>query len=170
MHLLTLEERDPWRTTTRGTGELIAHAIAAGASRVLVGLGGSATNDAGAGMAAALGWQFLTSDGEPVDPAPSNFLAIERIEPPEEEIAAQIIAACDVRNPLLGPNGTANVYARQKGADDRMISFLEMAVEHLAGLIAEQTGRDARTMPGPCPAPARLAGSGTGWRCSAGRS
>jgi len=148
LHRLAPGERDPWRASTRGTGELILHAIAAGASRILVGLGGSATNDAGAGAAAALGWQFLTSDGEPVDPAPSNFLAIERIEPPDDDLAVQILAACDVRNPLLGPNGASHVYARQKGADDRMIGFLEMALSHLADLMAEQTGRDPREMPG----------------------
>jgi glycerate kinase len=148
MHRLSKEERDPWRASTRGTGELILHAIRTGASRILVGLGGSATNDAGAGAAAALGWQFLTSDGEPIDPSPSNFLALERIEPPEEDLTAQIVAACDVRNPLLGPDGASHVYARQKGADDRLIGHLEMALEHLADLMAEQTGYDPRDMPG----------------------
>jgi glycerate kinase len=115
---------------------------------VLVGLGGSATNDAGAGAAAALGWQFLTSDGEPVDPRPANFLAIERIDPPEEDTLPLIVAACDVRNPLLGPEGASHVYARQKGADDRMIGHLEMALEHLADLVAEQLGIDHRGLPG----------------------
>jgi glycerate kinase len=148
LHRLAPDERDPWRATTRGTGQLIAHAVTAGASRILIGLGGSATNDAGAGAAAALGWQFLTSDGEPIDPAPSNFLAIERIEPPDDDLPARIIAACDVRNPLLGPDGAAHTYARQKGAGDRIIGFLETAVSHLADLVAEQTGRDPRGMPG----------------------
>ena len=147
MHRLTPGERNPWETSTFGTGQLIRHAADAGATHVLVGLGGSATNDAGAGMAAALGWQFLTSDGEPMDPRPANFLAIERIEPPEEELP-RVTAACDVRNPLLGPEGCSRVYARQKGADDRMIEYLEMAVDHLAGLVAEQLGIDYRTLPG----------------------
>lgn len=148
IHRLRPEERDPWQASTLGTGQLIRHAIARGAARVLVGLGGSATNDAGAGMASALGWQFLTSDGEPLDPRPANFLAIERIEPPEEETLPIIVGACDVRNPLLGPKGASHVYGRQKGADDRMIGHLEMALEHLAEIVAEQLGIDHRLLPG----------------------
>jgi glycerate kinase len=142
------EERNPWQTSTFGTGQLIRHAASQGASVVAVGLGGSATNDAGAGAAAALGWQFLTSDGEPVEAKPANFLAIERIQPPESEDLPRIVAACDVRNPLLGPEGASRVYARQKGADDRMIEHLEMALEHLADLVAEQVGVDHRLLPG----------------------
>jgi glycerate kinase len=146
---LTPEERNPWQASTFGTGQLIRHAASSGASRVLVGLGSSATNDAGAGVAAALGWQFLTSDGEPMDPRPANFLAIERIEPPEDcDSLPSIVAACDVRNPLLGPEGASRVYARQKGADDRMIEHLEMALEHLADLVAGQLGVDHRSLPG----------------------
>jgi glycerate kinase len=141
-------ERDPWNASTFGTGQLILHAASRGASRILVGLGGSATNDAGAGLAAALGWQFLTSDGEPLDPKPANFLAIERIEPPEDDPLPAIIGACDVRNPLLGPEGASRIFARQKGADDRMIEFLELAVDHLAGLMAETLGTDLRDLPG----------------------
>jgi len=141
-------ERNPWQASTRGVGQLICHAASRGARRVVVGLGGSATNDAGAGAAAAAGWQFLTSDGEPVDPRPSNFLAIERIEAPEEESLPEIVAACDVTNPLLGPEGATRVYSRQKGADDRMMEHLEMALEHLADLVAEQVGIDLRGLPG----------------------
>lgn len=148
IHRLAPGERDPWQASTFGTGQLIGAALSRGAARVLVGLGGSATNDAGAGMAAALGWQFLTSDGEPLDPRPANFLAIERIEPPEEDILPPVIAACDVRNPLLGPHGASRVYARQKGADDRMIEHLEMALAHLADLVADQIGVDHRDLPG----------------------
>ena len=94
------------------------------------------------------GWQFLTSDGEGLDPRPENFLAIERIEAPEELRLPAIVAACDVRNPLLGPDGASRVYARQKGADDRTIEYLEMALDHLAGLVAEQLGIDHRALPG----------------------
>jgi glycerate kinase len=147
-HRLTPQERDPWHASTFGTGQLIRHAAARGATRILVGLGGSATNDAGAAPAAALGWQFLTSDGEPVDPKPANFLAIERIEPPEDESLPPIVAACDVRNPLLGPEGASRVYARQKGADDRMIEYLELALTHLADLVTEQLSLDFRNFPG----------------------
>jgi glycerate kinase len=148
LHRLAPEERNPWQASTFGTGQMIAYATSRGADRVIVGLGGSATNDAGAGVAAALGWQFLTSDGEPMDPKPANFLAIERIEAPEEEPLPLIVAACDVRNPLLGPEGATGVYARQKGADDRMIEYLEMALTHLADLVADQLGVDHRFLPG----------------------
>ena len=147
-HRLTPAERDPWHASTFGTGQLILHAASRGASRILVGLGGSATNDAGAGAAAALGWTFLTSDGEPITPIPANFLAIERIEPPDNDTLPPILAACDVRNPLLGPAGASHTYARQKGADDRMISHLELALDHLAGLITDQLGIDHRSLPG----------------------
>ena len=148
LHRLAPQERNPWQASTFGTGQLIRHAASRGATRVLAGLGGSATNAAGAGAAAALGWRFLTSDGEPLEPKPSNFLAIERIEPPEEGTLPRIVAACDVRNPLLGPEGASRVYARQKGADDRIIEHLEMALEHLADLVAEQLGVDHRRLPG----------------------
>jgi len=148
IHRLAAAERDPWQASTFGTGQLIRHAASRGAPRILVGLGGSATNDAGAGMAAALGWQFLTSDGEPMEPRPMNFMAIERIEPPDEDALPGIVAACDVRNPLLGPEGASRVYARQKGADDRMIGYLEMALDHLADLVADQLGVDHRRLPG----------------------
>jgi len=148
LHRLAASERDPWQASTFGTGQLIRHAASRGAARVLVGLGSSATNDAGTGVAAALGWQFLTSDGEPLEPRPANFLAIERIEPPEEDALPPIVAACDVGNPLLGPEGASRVYARQKGADDRMIEYLEMALAHLADLVADQLGVDHRRLPG----------------------
>ena len=148
LHRLTPQERDPWRASTFGTGQLILHAASHGATRVLVGLGGSATNDAGAGAAAALGWRFLTGEDEPLDPRPANFMAIERIEPPRENSIPHIVAACDVRNPLLGSEGASRVYAPQKGADERMIERLEEALNHLADLVAAQLGIDHRSLPG----------------------
>ncbi len=148
MRRLAAHERNPWQASTFGTGQLILHAASRGARRVLVGLGGSATNDAGAGAAAALGWQFLTSDGEPLDPKPANFLAIERIEPPEDSPLPMIVAACDVANPLLGPDGASRVYGPQKGADPQMVGHLELALDHLAGLVAEQLEVDHRGMRG----------------------
>jgi glycerate 2-kinase len=166
LHRLVPAERNPWEASTFGTGQLVAHAAANGAARILVGLGGSATNDAGAGLASALGWQFLTSDGEPMDPRPANFLAIERIEAPEEDILPLVISACDVRNPLLGPEGASHVYARQKGADNRMIGHLELALGHLADLVADQIGVDHRHLAGA----GRRADSVTGWQPSAMRS
>lgn len=140
--------RDPLRASTRGTGEMIRHAAARGARRILVGLGGSATNDAGAGLAAALGWEFLTSDGEPIEPIPANFLALERIHPPEDDTLPEIVALCDVRNPLLGPRGASRTYGPQKGADPRTIETLEAGMENLADIAAATLERDHRDTPG----------------------
>ena len=110
------ERRDPLRATTYGTGELIADAAGRGARRIIVGLGGSATNDGGMGMAAALGFKFLTSDGEDLEPLPCNLLALTRIEPPDRLDLPAMVAAGDVCNPLLGPRGTTATFtARRKG-------------------------------------------------------
>lgn len=148
---LAPEERDPLQANTFGTGELIADAIGCGAERILVGLGGSATNDGGIGMAAALGYEFLTSDGEPIAPVPANLLSLIRIKPPPDHLPArwpEIIAACDVRNPLLGTRGASRVYGPQKGAGARTVETLELALENLADVVAEDLGCDFRAAPG----------------------
>jgi len=133
--LIPEEARRPREANTFGTGELMHDAMNRGARRIVVGLGGSATTDGGAGMAAALGYDFLTSDGEPMEqPAPCNLLALERIENINVPDLPEVIAACDVQNPLLGPRGTARVFAPQKGADARDVEAMEMALEHLAEL------------------------------------
>ncbi len=133
--LVPQAERRAREANTFGTGELMRDAMERGAKRIIVGLGGSATTDGGAGMAAALGYDFLTSDGEPMEqPAPCNLLALERIENRNVPDLPEIIAACDVQNPLLGPRGSAQVFAPQKGADARDIEALELALEHLAEL------------------------------------
>ena len=96
------EERSPLRAHTFGTGQLIRDAMDRGAKRILVGLGGSATTDGGAGMAAALGYELLTSDGEDLGPYPSDLIALVRIDGDHVPDFPEIIAACDVQNPLLG--------------------------------------------------------------------
>lgn len=138
----------PLDATTHGTGELIFHAARRGAKQILVGLGGSATSDGGAGMAAALGCQFLTSDGEPLAVSPRTLLALTRINPPERLDLPPIVAACDVDNPLLGARGTARVFASQKGADAAAIAWIEQALEHLADIAAADLGCDFRDAPG----------------------
>lgn len=155
------EELDPMRYTTFGVGELIRHAIRQDAKRIVLGLGGSATNDGGIGMAAALGFEFLTSDGEPIEPIPANLLALTRIEAPssgewlrlarEADSPADgvaIIAACDVRNPLLGERGATRIFGPQKGADARTIEILEKGLRNLADVVAEEFGHDFRETPG----------------------
>lgn len=143
------EERNPLKATTFGTGELLRDAVAVrGARKVIVGLGGSATNDGGIGMAAAFGFRFLTSDGEPLDARPENLLALTAVQPPVERLHAEVIAACDVRNPLLGPRGASSVFGPQKGADPRTVGILEASLENLADVVAKDLGHDFRDVPG----------------------
>lgn len=149
LRLLGGRERDPLRANTFGTGELIADAITRGARKILIGLGGSATTDGGIGVAAALGCQFLTSDGDPIAPIPANLLSLMRIKMPEDfPEGVEIIGACDVENPLLGERGAARVFAPQKGADARAVETLELSLEHLADIVAEDFRSDFRHTPG----------------------
>lgn len=149
LHLVPPEARLPREASTYGTGELIKDAIQRGAKRIIVGLGGSATTDGGAGMAAALGYEFYTSDGEIMErPTPANLLALIRIKGEEAPEFPEIIAACDVQNPLLGETGTARVFAPQKGADANDIQALDWALENLAEIAADDLQRDFRNEPG----------------------
>lgn len=115
---------------------------------MVVGLGGSATNDGGMGMAAALGYRFLTSDGEPIEPVPASLLALTAIKPPETLQLPEFIAACDVTNPLLGEKGATRVFGGQKGADAATTPRLEASLENLADVAAQTFGRDFRDEPG----------------------
>lgn len=145
---LTLAERDPLRASTFGTGELMADARRRGARKLIVGLGGSATNDGGLGMGAALGWQFLDRDGETVEPVPLHLPAVARIRPPEDGTFPETLVMCDVVNPLLGPRGATAIFGPQKGADERSMPLLETSLTHLAGVVARELGRDLRDVPG----------------------
>lgn len=144
-------ERDPRVTTTFGTGELIRAALDHGASRIVIGIGGSATNDGGAGMAQALGVRLLRSDGSPVGPGGAALLELDRIDvsglDPRLE-RAEVLVACDVNNPLTGPNGAAAVYGPQKGATPEMVEILDRALGRLADVMARDLGREVRDMPG----------------------
>jgi len=141
-------ELDPLRASTYGTGQLIRAAAERGAGKILVGLGGSATTDGGIGMAAALGYETLTSDGEDLAAIPENLTALTRIVPDAAIELPEIIAACDVQNPLLGPRGTAQVFAPQKGADPKTVAALEMHLENLADVVTTDLGCDFRETPG----------------------
>lgn len=142
------EKRNPLRASTFGTGEMIAHAIRHGVRKILIGIGGSATNDGGIGMAAALGYEFLTSGGELLEPVPANLLVLARIKPPEGIQWPEIVALCDVQNPLLGERGASRTYGPQKGADPAMVETLERSLDHLADLISQYLGCDFREVPG----------------------
>lgn len=145
---LTPEERAPLRANTFGTGQLIRHAVERGARKILVGLGGSATTDGGVGMAAALGYEFLTSDGEELALFPGHLIALTRIQADCAIELPEIIAACDVQNPLLGPRGTAHIFSPQKGASESDVIALEGSLGALADAVTTDLGCDFRDTPG----------------------
>ena len=126
----------------------MADAIARGAKNLIVGLGGSATNDAGVGMAAALGWKFLDDQNRPVASYPAEFLRIRRIIPPDAPLSCRVTGLCDVKNPLLGESGATCIFGPQKGASPEMLTSLETSLSHLADLCREQLGSDVRNSPG----------------------
>ena len=146
-------ERDIMRATTFGVGQLIRHALEQGARRLLVAIGGSATNDGGCGMAQALGYRFLDATGRPLldGIGGGDLPSIERIA--TDRVIAQLADAtvevlCDVANPLTGPNGAAYVYARQKGASDNQIEKLDESLAHLARIIERDLGLSVNDIPG----------------------
>lgn len=142
------EERDPLRATTYGTGQLMRDAIERGARKIVVGLGGSATTDGGIGMAAALGYEFLTSDGDPIEALPRNLLALVRVVAEGALDFPEIVAACDVTNPLYGPRGAACVFGPQKGADEKTVETLDESLKNLAEVVTADLGCDFRETPG----------------------
>jgi glycerate 2-kinase len=151
LHLLTLAERDPNVTTTYGVGQLVAHALAAGAGRIVIGLGGSATNDGGAGMLAALGVARLDADGSPVRPGGLALADIDRLDASRLHLhGAGLVAATDVINPLLGFKGASAVYGPQKGATPNDTQRLDTALTHWADLLVRDLsgGIDVRNLPG----------------------
>ena len=135
---------DPAEATTFGTGELLL-AAAAGADEVVMGIGGSATNDGGLGMALALGWGFLRADGSPFRPTLRSVTEAASLAPPAA-CPPRIRVACDVDNPLLGPRGATRVYGPQKGVAD--FGWFEARLAHLADLVRDHLGRDLREVPG----------------------
>jgi len=151
LELLHKEERDPWVTTTFGTGQLIRDALDRGVDTILLGIGGSATNDAGAGMAQALGVRFSGKPGWLQVQGAGALGEVERIHMDglDERISdTRILVACDVDNPLTGPQGASAVYGPQKGADGRMVALLDRNLVHFAALIRDQLGKEVATIPG----------------------
>ena len=143
--------RCPGTATTYGVGELIAHAVDSGCKRILLGLGGSATNDGGCGCAAALGVGFLDADGQSFVPVGDTLGRIARIDTAEAEAllrSVEITVMCDVTNPLYGPTGAAYVFAPQKGADAEKVKSLDAGLRHFGDVIRSQYGLDVGAMPG----------------------
>ncbi len=144
---LSLAERDPRKTSTFGTGQLLADARKRGARRAILAIGGSATNDAGIGAAAALGWGFLDAGGKPVPPDGGHLAAIAKLVPTPLPFESMEVL-CDVTNPLFGPSGAAWVYGPQKGGSDEILALLDEGLKHLAALVKAQLGRDVADLPG----------------------
>ena len=143
--------RDPLRATTRGTGELLLAAIQAGARRVIVGIGGSATNDGGAGLGQALGFRLLDADGRELGPGGGELDRLDRIERtglPAGLCSATIAVACDVTNPLCGPQGASAVYGPQKGATPEMVERLDRNLAHFADIVERDLDVAVRDLPG----------------------
>ena len=149
--LVPMDKRNPMLTTTYGTGELIKDALSRGCRRFLIGIGGSATNDAGTGMLQALGYRFLNNEGNELGKGGRILEHITGIDA-EQVIPAlkesSFTVACDVNNPFSGANGAAFVYARQKGADDAMIVKLDNGLRQFAAVIRDLMGKDIDDLPG----------------------
>ncbi len=146
--LLKKEEQNPMLTSTLGTGILIKNAIEKGATRILLGLGGSATNDAGMGILAALGFQFADENEKLLAASGKNLCAVKKIIPPESVPAIQFQIAADVKNVLYGPQGAAYIFAPQKGANDVDVRLLDEGLRNFALIVQEQTGRKISTIAG----------------------
>jgi glycerate kinase len=149
--LLSPSARDPLRASTRGTGELLLAALDAGCTRVVMGIGGSATNDGGAGMAQALGVRLLDAAGVDLPPGGAALARLARIDISglDPRLAAtEIRVACDVSNPLVGPEGASAVYGPQKGATPEAVRVLDAALAHFADIVRRDLHVDVRDVPG----------------------
>lgn len=133
MQLVPRERRDPLVTHTRGVGELVRWAAQSGPAKIILGLGGTATVDGGAGMAMALGWRLLDAEGQPIPLGGGGLLKLKRIEPPEKPInLPPVIALANVRNPMLGRNGAAPAFGPRKGADADVVRKLARGLARIA--------------------------------------
>lgn len=151
--LLAPEERNPLKTSTYGTGQLIADALDRGCRRFLVGIGGSATNDAGMGMLQALGYRFLDAQGNLLHGCGESLEKVASIDVSSTNSAlasAEFIVACDVEAPLYGPTGAAFVFAPQKGADSDMLERLDNGLKHFSKIVKryQNPTQDSSNIPG----------------------
>jgi glycerate 2-kinase len=146
--LLKEEERNPLLTSTFGTGLIIKHAIENGAQKIILGLGGSATNDGGTGILAALGFQLMDESENLLQASGENLLHIKKIIAPATLTSIKFEIACDVQNVLYGLQGAAHVYAPQKGANKEQVEFLDNGLKNLADILQEQEGKDISAIRG----------------------
>ncbi|MCK5862461.1 MAG: glycerate kinase, partial [Candidatus Hydrogenedentes bacterium] len=151
VHLLPVEGRNPGVTTTRGVGELIKHVLDLGVQRILVGLGGSVTNDGGTGMAAALGACFKDADGKPLAPggaALHHLVEVDLSGFDKRLQTVEVVGACDVLNTLCGDKGASFVYGPQKGASPKEVQQLDEALYHYAAVVKKQMGVEVLSLAG----------------------
>ncbi len=150
LELLKPEERNVLKTSTYGTGLQIKRAINTGATEIYIGLGGSATNDAGIGIASALGYLFLDKNNMELKPIGKNLLQISKIIPPTTNklMSIKFYAVNDVKNPLFGKNGAAMVYGKQKGGDNQSIQILDKGLQNLDRIIKNQFNIDVAHVKG----------------------
>jgi glycerate kinase len=149
--LVPSERRDPARASSQGTGELIRAALDAGVRRLVVAIGGSATNDGGCGALQALGARFLDSAGLPLPPGGAALARLARVDLAALDArlaACELSVACDVDNPLTGPRGASAIFGPQKGATPAMVALLDEALERFAAVARQATGRDVAQTPG----------------------
>lgn len=151
LSLLKLEERNCMNTSTYGTGQLITHAVLEGAKEIYLFIGGSATNDAGIGMAEALGYNFFGKNGKKLETVGRNLIEIENYKRMDHSIdlaAIQFYVVTDVKNPLYGSNGAAYVYAGQKGATSTQIESLDRGLENFNRVVRHKTGQNVQLIAG----------------------
>jgi len=149
--LLNNNELNPLQTTTFGTGQLILEAINTNHKQIIIGIGGSATNDAGVGMASALGFKFLKDNGDPISSGASEIGLIKNIIIPKNIIdfsKYKILVACDVNNPLCGENGASYIYGPQKGASPEQVKFLDDSLYSFSKVINKELGINVLDIPG----------------------
>ncbi|MEK5322398.1 glycerate kinase [Paenibacillus sp. FSL L8-0644] len=151
IHLVNKDNKNPLKTTTYGTGELIRECLNQGIRRIIIGIGGSATNDGGTGMAEALGARFLDATGNTLPRGGGSLgeLASVDISSLDGRLQqVQLIVACDVTNPLCGEHGASQVFGPQKGATPEMVQQLDANLAHYADVVKQQLGKDVRDLPG----------------------
>ncbi|WP_394241214.1 glycerate kinase [Halopseudomonas laoshanensis] len=151
LHCVPSEQRDALKASSFGTGQLIAAALDAGATRIILGLGGSATNDAGTGLLAALGARFLNNQDQPLAPGGGalqglHYIDLDGLDARLDRV--EFMVAADVDNPLCGPRGASHVFGPQKGASAEQVEQLDRALDHFADVLAKTISVDLRHEPG----------------------
>lgn len=151
LHLVPKDKRNPLKTSTFGTGQLILDALDKGCRKIIIGIGGSATNDGGTGMAEALGVKFYNKNGELFNPNGGNLNTLKEIDVSDMDkrlLNTEFQVACDVSNPLFGIEGASYIFGPQKSADEDMVQILDKNLEYYSNMVKKQLGIDVAKLPG----------------------